>query len=146
MGAVVFNVVASAEQQTDASALSGSKGVISSNASANKGLVDNSVTSGKIGNTIGIGIALNTIKQTSTLITSNAGKITGNSHLQNQINNGMKLGGLLVGAVTHPVLTLTAAGIDYGNYAVNKFFVETEDKFRSSQAQAIAGTLKGRKN
>ncbi len=148
MGALVFNVNATPSQQNDASALSGgnTRSIIPSNASASNGSTAPTMSAAKATSTTGILIAGYTVKQTASLVTSNIGKFTGNSRLQNQVNNNMKFGATIVGLFTHPLMTSLALAADGASYAINTSFELTESRIRSSQAQAMAGTLRGRKN
>lgn len=148
MGALVFNVNATPSQQNDASALSGgnTRSIIPSNASASNGSTAPTMSAAKATSTTGVLIAGYAVKQTASLVTSNIGKVTGNSHLQNQVNIGLKAGATVIGFLKHPVITSFALAADGINYAINTYFTERDDKIRSAQAQAIAGTLRGMKH
>lgn len=146
MAAIVFNINSAPNQTTDASALSGNTNeLISSSANATNGLKAPVKSATNLTSTTGLFLALNVAKQASTLVTSNVGKITGNSHFQNQVNTGLKVVATAVGLATHPIMTSIALAFDGANYAINNYFYEREDRIRSAQAQAIAGTLRGRK-
>lgn len=147
MAALVFEINATPAQANDAQALSNnSTSIVPSTAGAKQGITAPVKDVSKITNTTGVLIAGYTIKQAAGLITSNVGRLTGNSHLQNQVNNAMKLGATAVGLFTHPIMTSLALAVDGINYGINSYFTERDDKIRASQAQAIAGTLRGRKN
>ena len=147
MGALVFNVNATPTQVPEATALTNNnKTIIPSSVSATQGTTTPMMSVSKTISTTGVLIAGYAVKQTASLVTSNIGKVTGNSHLQNQVNNNMKFGATIVGLFTHPLATSLALAADGANYAVNTFFVETESRARSAQAQAIAGTTRGMKH
>ena len=148
MGALVFNVNATPSQQNDASALSGgnTRSIIPSNASASNGSTAPTMSAAKATSTTGVLMAGYAIKQTASLVTSNISKLTGSSRLQNNINNSLKFAATIGSLFKHPVVTAIAVGVDGASYAINTSIELTESRIRSSQAQAMAGTLRGRKN
>ena len=146
MGVLVFNVNATPEQTNEAQALSNKSSIIPSNASATKGMTPPTKSMAQTVSTTGVLVASYAVKQTASMITSNVGRLTGNSHLQNQVNIGMKTGAVVLGLLTHPLATSMALAADGANYAINTYFTERDDKIRASQAAAIAGTLRGMKH
>ncbi len=147
MGALVFNINATPKQTPESTALTNNqKTIIPSTASATQGTTTPTMDAAKTISTTGVLIAGYAIKQSANIITSNVGRLTGNSHLQNQVNANLKFGATMVGLFTHPLMTSLALAADGVNYAINTYYTETESKARSAQAQAIAGTLRGMKH
>lgn len=147
MGALVFNINSTPTQTPEATALTNNtKTIIPSSASATQGTTTPMMNATRTISTTGVLIAGYAIKQSANLITSNVGRLTGNSHLQNQVNNNLKFGATIVGLFTHPLMTSLALAADGVNYAINTHFTETESRARSAQAQAIAGTMRGMKH
>lgn len=147
MGALVFNINEKPTQSPESTALSNNtKTLIPSNVSATQGIASPTMNAGQTISTAGVLMAGYAVKQTANLITTNIGRLTGNSHLQNQVNNNLKFGATVVGLFTHPIMTSLALAADGASYAMNTFFVENESRARAAQAQAMAGTLRGRKN
>lgn len=145
MGAIVFNINANPSQQTN-SVVSSTQAIKPTNLASGDSLSGQTLKASKISDTTALFLTLNVAKQASNLITQNVGKITGNSHFQNNVNIALKAGALSIGFATHPIMTSIAFAFDGANYAINNYFKEREDKIRSAQASAIAGTLRGRKN
>lgn len=147
MGALVFNINSTPAQAPESAALTNNtKTIIPSTASATQGTTAPMMNATRTISTTGVLIAGYTIKQSANFITSNVGKFTGNSHLQNQVNANLKFGATIVGLFTHPLMTSLALATDGINYAINTYFTETESRARSAQAQAIAGTMRGMKH
>ncbi len=145
--AVVINVNA-VQQQTESEALTGKTNtIIPANAGVNQGVASagKALNTKNIVSTGGLFIAASIGKQAFSMVTSNVGRVSGNSHLQNQVNTNLKLAATAVGLFTHPVITGIALAADGINYAIDTYFTERNDRVKSAQAQAIAGTVRGRK-
>lgn len=146
MGVLVFNVNATTPQQSTEAQAIGKGSLIPNNASATQGMTTPTMGGAKAVSTTGVLVAGYTAKQAYNLVTQNVGRLTGNSHLQNQVNIGMKVGATAVGLMTNPIITSMALAFDGINYGINTYFTERDDKIRASQARAIAGTMKGMKH
>lgn len=145
--ALVFNVNATPAQTTEAQAFGGNiRAIIPSSAGATQGMQAPTMSIAKTVSTTGLFIAGYAVKQTASIVTQNVSKITGNSHLQKEVNSNIKFAATAVGLFTHPIVTSMALAADGINYAINNFYIDSESKARSAQAQAKAGTLAGRKN
>ncbi len=143
--AVVINVNAVQQAPNNEGTQTTTNNVIPSNASVDVGTTTKAMSIKNIASTTGLFVAGAMIKNTASLITSNVGKWSGNSHLQSQVNNGLKLGATVIGLATHPIITGIALGADFANYAVDKYITEKESSYQSYTNSLIAGTVRGRK-
>ncbi len=143
--AVIINVNAVQQAPNSESVNNNNNSIIPSNAGVGVGATSKAMDVKGVVSTTGLFIAANVGKQAFNLVTSNIGKITGNSHLQDQVNIGLKTVGYAIGFATHPVITSIALGVEGVSTAINNYFEQSESKAKSAQMQMMAGTLRGRK-
>lgn len=91
-------------------------------------------------------LAMLAAQKTASYVTSNIGKWTGNSHIQDNITNLQQTASLGRSALVSPALAIAEAAFNIGATAIDNSWELKRERYTSNQQKAKAGELVGRRH